>query len=72
MSRNENRYPLKPCKCGAFPAYYYKIPLHWVECGRANCPYHMRTKEYRDIEGVYDPAARDNAFNEWNRMVKDG
>lgn len=59
------------CPCGGNAIYHYAIPVHWVICERSNCPYQMRTKDYVDGEGVYDPIARDKALLEWNRMVRE-
>lgn len=63
---------LSNCKCGALAKYQYRIPLHWVECSRGGlCPFHLHTQAYKDSDGsVFDPEARDYAFDEWNRMVQ--
>lgn len=63
-------YPVTiKCKCGEYPRVRYKIPVHWVECGRKKCPFKMRTGYFTDTIGVYDTIARDRAIEEWNKIV---
>ena len=62
---------LKNCNCGGKARYRYREPYHWVECRNKTCPYNMRTRYYHDIYKTEDPAAKQRAEEEWNRMVSD-
>ena len=61
-------YLLARCKCGGKAKYRYRVPTHYVECRNKTCG--MRTRYYPDVTCDDDPAARDRAVDEWNRMVK--
>jgi len=70
ISTKGDIYPSpRQCRCGSYARVRYKIPVHWVECGNKKCPYKLHSGYHTDMTGVFDPAARDRAITDWNRIV---
>lgn len=65
---NSMEEKILPCKCGSDARVRYRLPYYWVEC-KKKCG--MKTGFHLDVFNQCNPKAKQEAIEEWNRLVRE-